>query len=77
MALAALLCLWHAALRGAPAELERVGCDTLCQARNMIVRAKQALDSKAQAELRILRSGQGSRASVSYTHLTLPTILLV
>lgn len=63
MAMAALLCLWHAALRGAPAELERVGCDTLCQARNMIVRAKQALDSKAQAELRILRSGQGSRAS--------------
>ena len=31
------------------------GCDRLCQARNMIVKAKEALDNKAAAELMLLR----------------------
>lgn len=44
-------------LRRGPAgdELVSSGCDRLCQARTMILRAKEALDNKAAAELMLLR----------------------
>jgi len=47
---AVVLCLQH---YSSPDEL--ISCGKLCQAKNMILRAKQALDNKAAAELMLLR----------------------
>jgi len=47
---AVVLCLQHLS---SPDEL--ISCGKLCQAKNMILRAKQALDNKAAAELMLLR----------------------
>ena len=52
---AAVVWLHH----GAASRVERVelvsDCGTLCQARNLILNTKNALDNKAQAELMLLR----------------------
>ena len=40
-----------------PVKLEQ-GCGRLCQARNMILNAKKALDNKADSEIRLLQVQQ-------------------
>lgn len=42
---------------------ELMGCDRLCQARNMILRAREALDNKAAAELMLLKVSAPQPAS--------------